>query len=110
METSFLFYLTNPYLIIHNHKSLNLTFFGGKNGQEKNEIKTEQFESKKFKETEFDSIIEGLKKYIKANEKKEKRYLLNPTTYLNGRRWEDEIELPETEEERWERLERMAKE
>jgi len=58
----------------------------------------------------FNSIIEGLEKHLKSKQWKNKQYIPYPTTWLNGERWNDEVEIEETEEERLKRLEKEIEE
>ena len=51
--------------------------------------------SKRIKEDEWPLVMEGLKKYIKAWAGKEKQFIPMPATFINQRRWEDEIECDE---------------
>jgi hypothetical protein len=46
-------------------------------------------------EVEFDALIEATKKYAEAVKGKEKKFIPHPTTWLNGRRWNDPLEIPE---------------
>ena len=48
----------------------------------------------KLKEEDWPLVFDGLKKYIKswASEGKEKKFIPHPATFLNKRRFEDEIE------------------
>lgn len=46
-------------------------------------------------EVEFDVLIEATKKYAEAVKDKEKKFIPHPTTWLNGRRWNDPIEAPQ---------------
>ena len=58
----------------------------------------------------FNKIIEGLEKHLKSKQWKDKQYIPYPTTWLNGERWNDEVEIEETEEERIKRLEKEIEE
>ena len=51
--------------------------------------------SKHIKEDEWPLVMEGLRKYIKAWAGKEKQFIPMPATFINQRRWEDEIECDE---------------
>ncbi len=58
----------------------------------------------------FNKIMEGLKKHLKSKQWKDKQYIPYPTTWLNGERWNDEVKIEETEEERIKRLEKEIEE
>lgn len=58
----------------------------------------------------FKEIMNGLKKHLKSKQWKNKQYIPYPTTWLNGERWNDEVEIEETEEERLKRLEKEIEE
>ena len=49
--------------------------------------------ARKIKESEWPIVMEGLRKYIKAWAGKEKQFIPHPATFLNKRRFEDEIEV-----------------
>lgn len=49
----------------------------------------------KIQDAEWPAVMEGLHKYIKAWRGKEKQFIPLPSTFLNQRRWEDEIEVEE---------------
>ena len=49
--------------------------------------------AKKINEDEWPNIIEGVKRYKKVWT--DKQYIPHPATFLNNRRWEDEIETIE---------------
>ena len=44
---------------------------------------------------EFDTLIEATEKFAEAVKDKEKKFIPHPTTWLNGRRWNDPIEAPQ---------------
>ena len=46
-------------------------------------------------EVEFDTLIKATKKYAEAVKDKEKKFIPHPTTWLNGRRWNDPVEASE---------------
>lgn len=54
----------------------------------------------------FNKIMEALENYKKSKQWKDKQYIPYPSTWLNQKRWEDELEKVESEEERLQRLER----
>ena len=69
----------------------------------------------KWKTRKLDAVADKLIADVKRRlntQKWQEGYIPNPLTYINGDRWEDEIEAnvggymppPETEEERWMRL------
>ena len=43
------------------------------------------------KDTPADVILAGVQRYVKAVEGKERQYIALPATWLNGRRWEDDL-------------------
>ena len=49
----------------------------------------------KIPDSEWANVIEGLKKYLTAWSGKDKSFIPHPATFLNQRRWEDEIEVVE---------------
>jgi len=51
--------------------------------------------SKIMNEVEFDTLIEATEKFAEAVKDKEKKFIPHPTTWLNGRRWNDPIEAPQ---------------
>ena len=51
--------------------------------------------SKIINEVEFDTLIKATEKYAEAVKDKEKKFIPHPTTWLNGRRWNDPLEIPE---------------
>ena len=51
--------------------------------------------SKIINEVEFDTLIEATEKFAEAVKGKEKKFIPHPTTWLNGRRWNDPLEIPE---------------
>tara|TARA_B100001287_G_C22669312_1_gene524483 strand:- start:1337 stop:2005 length:669 start_codon:yes stop_codon:yes gene_type:complete len=51
--------------------------------------------SKIINEVEFDTLIEATEKFAEAVKDKEKKFIPHPTTWLNGRRWNDPIEAPQ---------------
>ena len=51
--------------------------------------------SKIINEVEFDNLIEATEKFAEAVKDKEKKFIPHPTTWLNGRRWNDPIEAPQ---------------
>jgi DNA-binding transcriptional ArsR family regulator len=51
--------------------------------------------SKIMNEVEFDTLIEATEKFAEAVRDKEKKFIPHPTTWLNGRRWNDPIEAPQ---------------
>lgn len=54
----------------------------------------------------FNKIMEALENYKKSKQWEDKQYIPYPSTWLNQKRWEDELEKVESEEERLQRLER----
>ena len=46
-------------------------------------------------EVEFDTLIKATEKYAEAVKDKEKKFIPHPTTWLNGRRWNDPVEASE---------------
>ena len=48
--------------------------------------------SKKIQPEEWPNVINGLKKYINAWNGTDRQFIPHPATWLNQRRWEDEIE------------------
>lgn len=50
---------------------------------------------------EFKKIMQGLENYKTIWKDKDKQFIPYPTTWLNGRQWEDEIERKKTEDEIW---------
>ena len=50
---------------------------------------------------EFKKIMQGLENYQTIWKDKDKQFIPYPTTWLNGRQWEDEIERKKTEDEIW---------
>ena len=46
-------------------------------------------------EVEFDVLISATKKFAEAVKDKEKKFIPHPTTWLNGRRWNDPVEAAE---------------
>lgn len=51
--------------------------------------------SKIMNEVEFNTLIEATEKFAEAVKDKEKKFIPHPTTWLNGRRWNDPIEAPQ---------------
>ena len=51
--------------------------------------------SKIINEVEFDTLIKATEKYAEAVKDIEKKFIPHPTTWLNGRRWNDPLEIPE---------------
>jgi len=51
--------------------------------------------SKIMNEVEFDTLIEATEKFAEAVKDKENKFIPHPTTWLNGRRWNDPIEAPQ---------------
>ena len=51
--------------------------------------------SKIINEVEFNTLIEATEKFAEAVKDKEKKFIPHPTTWLNGRRWNDPLEIPE---------------
>jgi len=49
-------------------------------------------------------MLEALKKQLKSEEWKDKKYIPNPSTWLNQGRWDDELTYKETMAEKHERL------
>lgn len=49
----------------------------------------------------FNTIMEQLKKFKKTKEWKDPQYIPYPSTWLNQKRWEDEIKTKEEIEEEW---------
>jgi len=46
----------------------------------------------KLKHKEIDTILDCLPRHLKSWDKKAKEFIPYPSTWLNGRRWEDELE------------------
>lgn len=53
----------------------------------------------------FNKIMEALENYKKSKQWKDKQYIPYPSTWLNQKRWEDDIEVEKTVDEIWKELE-----
>lgn len=58
----------------------------------------------------FEIIMTSLEKYKKSKQWKDKQYIPYPSTWLNQKRWEDEIEEEKTSDEIWKEIENELKE
>lgn len=58
----------------------------------------------------FNTIINALDKFKRSKQWQNKQYIPLPTSWLNQKRWEDELEQLESEEERLKRLEEEIRE
>lgn len=61
--------------------------------RKKEKVRAKKWWDKNAKsEEKQDEIINGLKKHLPSMKANDKRYIAHPTTWLNGERWNDEVE------------------
>jgi len=102
--------INNTYELKEIYKERFLKFYELYPKKVKKKDTEKWFLKNKPDEELFNSIIEGLEKHLKSKQWKNKQYIPYPTTWLNGERWNDEVEIEETEEERLKRLEKEIEE
>lgn len=102
--------INNKYELKEIYKERFLKFYELYPKKVKKKDTEKWFLKNKPDEELFNKIIEGLEKHLKSKQWKDKQFIPYPTTWLNGERWNDEVEIEETEEERLKRLEKEIEE
>ena len=102
--------INNKYELKEIYKERFLKFYELYPKKVKKKDTEKWFLKNKPDEELFNKIMEGLEKHLKSKQWKDKQYIPYPTTWLNGERWNDEVEIEETEEERIKRLEKEIEE
>ena len=91
--------------IINNKKEITKekfeTFYSAYPKKVKKADVEKWFIKHKPSDEEFKKIMQGLENYQTIWKDKDKQFIPYPTTWLNGRQWEDEIERKKTEDEIW---------